>query len=175
MHIRLLIDTRIYRDDYTVTMLSLSQSVGYAIRGLTCLEMGSCETQFVRDIAKCCSVPAPYLSKVFTKLVSAGLLTSKRGWKGGTYLARSASEISLLDLALAIDGDQWIGACLLGLDDCEEFNDCPTHDFWKVERQRIENELRSTSIADVVAFERQRRSSSVCECGEALTNLSEGT
>ena len=139
-------------------MLSLSQSVGYAVKALTCLEMGTCETHFVRDIARCSGVPAAYLSKIFTKLVSAHILTSKRGWKGGTRLARQASEISLLDIALVIDGDQWIGDSLLGLVNCEQFDDCPTHGFWKVERERIENELRRTSIADVVVFESKRRS-----------------
>ena len=143
-------------------MLSLSQSVGYAIKALACMEQETCESKFVHDIAKYAGVPEAYLSKLFTKMVAAGILESKRGWKGGTSLARPAAEISLLEVAQVIDGEGWIGDCLLGYD-CGGLDECPTLEFWRAERKRIEKELGKITVADIAEFERQRQFSVRCK------------
>jgi Rrf2 family protein len=54
-------------------------------------------------IAQAAGVPAPFLSKVLGRLVDRGLLRSKRGRGGGFVLGRPASEITLADIALALD------------------------------------------------------------------------
>lgn len=48
--------------------------------------------------------PAPYLGKVLQKLARAGVLRSKRGRTGGFVLGRPASEITLADVVLAVEG-----------------------------------------------------------------------
>lgn len=139
-------------------MFCLSQSVGYAIQALTFLgEHHGEEAGLVRLVADRSGVPAPYLAKLFKKLVDARILESKRGFKGGSRLARPAEEISLFEISDAIDGHDWLGACMLGQSECSEARGCPTHAFWKVERRRIEERLRHTTLADVIAFERNRR------------------
>lgn len=137
-------------------MLCLSQGVGYAIKALTCLEASDESKGFVRDLAEASGVPKAYLAKLFKKLVDAGLLESKRGWAGGTRLARPASEISLLEISEAIEGQEWFGRCLLGMAECSDERACPAHDFWKATRGAIKEKLRRTSLADVIAFERKR-------------------
>ncbi len=132
-------------------MLSLSHSLGYAIRALSCLVSGECESAFVRDLAKCADVPPAYLAKLFTRLVDAGILESKRGWKGGTRLARPAQEISLLEIAEVIEPKEWLGSCLMGLGTCHPSNyQCPTHAFWAEERARIKEKLASLTLQDVI-------------------------
>ena len=56
-------------------------------------------------------VPAPYLTKHLQSLVRAGVCESVPGPRGGFRLARRASEISLLDVTLAVDGDEPAFAC----------------------------------------------------------------
>jgi Rrf2 family protein len=58
----------------------------------------------VRALALACSEPAPVLGKVLQKLARAGLLRSKRGRTGGFVLGRPASEITLADIVLAVEG-----------------------------------------------------------------------
>lgn len=134
-------------------MLSLSQSVNYAIRALACLERGRCGSKFVKDLAECAGVPPAYLAKLFTRLVGAGILEAKRGWKGGNRLTRPADQISLYDIAEALEGDQWANTCLLGRGVCIPDQPCPNHSFWTVERTRIAEELRKTTLAQVIAFD----------------------
>lgn len=64
-------------------MFCLSQSVGYAIQALACLE-GSCSGQprTIKEIAGCSGVPGSYLAKLIKKLVKAEILSAKRGPNG---------------------------------------------------------------------------------------------
>ncbi len=58
----------------------------------------------VRDLADLQGLPFDYVAKLFTKLRRAGLTDSTEGKNGGFRLARSAHEISVLDVVHAIDG-----------------------------------------------------------------------
>jgi Rrf2 family protein len=54
-------------------------------------------------IAQAAGVPAAFLSKVLGRLVDRGLLRSRRGRGGGFVLGRPASDITLADIALALE------------------------------------------------------------------------
>lgn len=56
-------------------------------------------------------VPAPYLAKSLQALASAGIVTSLAGRHGGYRLSRPASEITLLDVVLAVEGEQAFFRC----------------------------------------------------------------
>ncbi len=143
-------------------MLTLSQGVGYAVKALACLsEDGG--PHFVRDVAECAKVPPAYLTKVFKKLVDAGILRSKRGWAGGTRLARSPETITLLEITEAIDGKDWNRGCLLGQDLCSDERACPAHNFWKIERKAIAEELHHITLAACIEFERKRGTLGTCK------------
>jgi Rrf2 family protein len=57
----------------------------------------------VTALAEAAGVPAPFLSKVLGRLADRGLLRSRRGRGGGFVLGRPASDITLADVALALD------------------------------------------------------------------------
>jgi len=59
-----------------------------------------------------------HLSKVMQRLAKAGLVKSNRGPKGGFTLARSADEITMLEVFESIDGPLTDCACLLGTPVC---------------------------------------------------------
>lgn len=148
-------------------MLSLSNNVGYAIRGLAQLE-SSGDRGFVKNIARDAGVPPAYLAKLFKKLADAGILETKRGWSGGTCLARPAEEISVLEVAEALDGEDWFSRCLLGMDDCSAQRSCPTHDFWEATRASVKQELRRVTLRAVIDYEREQRAGSAAKnpsCG----------
>ncbi len=130
-------------------MLSLSQTTGYAVLALSCLEQSG-RPVFAKDIAACTGIPSAYLSKILHSLTRSNLVISKRGFRGGFLLSRSAGAISVMDVAEAIEGPDCLPRCLLGLKDCEQERACPTHDFWARERQRIECELRRVRLSDVL-------------------------
>lgn len=134
-------------------MLKIAQSANHAIKALACLGRDECSRGLVKQIAKCSGVPAPYLAKLFTWLSEAGVIGTKRGRAGGSWLARPPEEISLIDIVEAVDGREWQKSCLLGNASCSDVRACPVHDFWRTTRRRIEGELRGVTLRDVIAFQ----------------------
>lgn len=138
-------------------MLSLSQTTGYAILALAYLDDVDDQWVKVREIGSCTDIPLPYLSKLLHKLGRAGIVVGKRGTFGGYALATPPGEISLLQVAEAVEGDSWMPKCLLGLTHCDLKLACPTHDFWTRERARIEAKLSNITVKDMARSERRRR------------------
>lgn len=56
-------------------------------------------------------VPAPYLAKSLQALAGAGIVASLPGRRGGYRLGRPATEITLLDVVLAVEGDERFFRC----------------------------------------------------------------
>jgi Rrf2 family protein len=108
----------------------------------------------LRDIAKAAEVPYAYLAKRMPDLANAGLVSTKRGLRGGITLTREPQAISLMEVSEAVDARMWLGRCLLGLEKCSDERSCPMHTYWKGTRQEIERLLRTTTLADVSAHER---------------------
>ena len=137
-------------------MMALSQTTGHAIRALTCLAGRDTQPVFIQDIAECARVPQAYLAKIVKKLNMAGIIESKRGYRGGIWLSRPAAEITLLEISEALDGESFFSGCLLGAAFCSDDRACPTHQFWKKARVAIRRELAETTLSDVVRFYKRR-------------------
>lgn len=138
-------------------MLPLSQTAGYAVLALSCLEDPGGDPALVQDVAARTGIPRAYLSKLMNSLAHKGLIKAKRGNKGGVILAQPAREISLDVIAEAVDGESWRNGCLLGFSTCSDDRGCPTHAFWKEERERIHAHLKQNTLADIARFEHSTR------------------
>ena len=84
----------------------LSRAAEAALKALPLLDPRGPEApgREARALALACGEPAPFLGKVLQKLARAGLLRSKRGRTGGFVLGRPASEVTLADVVLAVEG-----------------------------------------------------------------------
>jgi Rrf2 family protein len=56
-------------------------------------------------------LPGPYLAKCLQALSGAGIVTSTQGRSGGYRLGRPATDITLLDVVVAIEGDDALFRC----------------------------------------------------------------
>ena len=138
-------------------MLPLSQSSGYAVLAMSCLEDPGGKPTLVVDVAARTGFPRPYLSKMIHKLAKVGLVMAKRGNKGGVVLSLAAKEITLDLIAEAVDGAEWRNQCLLGFKECTDERACPAHTFWKSERDHIHRCLKDISLEEIRTFEQQSR------------------
>ncbi len=131
----------------------LSQTFGYAVRALGYLAQVD-EPTFVRDIAAATAVPGPYLAKLINMLSRKGLVMTQRGTRGGVMLARSATEISLMEICEALDEPVVRQRCLLGAGPCSDEQSCPAHKFWVKESASIRAFLGRTSLGDIARSRR---------------------
>jgi Rrf2 family protein len=136
-------------------MMSLSNTTGHAIRALACLAEVSNPPANIKEIAERSEVPQAYLAKIVKKLNDSGIVSSKRGKKGGIWLSRPPKLISLLDISVALDGENFLGACLLGSGYCEGKRVCPTQKFWEKNKEVIRKELARTKLSDVLEFNKK--------------------
>ena len=126
-----------------------SQTVEYALRAMTFLGSRPTVATTTEVIARETQVPAGYLAKVMRDLVVAHLLTSQRGPNGGFAIARSSERITVLDIVNAVDPIQRIRSCPAG--NPFHVKLCSLHSRLDAAMAMIENELSSTTLADVVA------------------------
>jgi Rrf2 family iron-sulfur cluster assembly transcriptional regulator len=144
------------KENRELDMMSLSNTAGHAIRALACLAGCKNPPANIRDVAECADVPQAYLAKIVKKLNDSGIVESKRGNKGGIWLARPPKLISLLDISLALDGEDFLGRCLLGTEYCSDERACPTHKFWVKNKEMIRKELDRIKLSDVLDFNTAR-------------------
>jgi Rrf2 family protein len=131
-------------------MMCLSQTTGYAVYALSRVDDSRGQPRRIRDIAEHTGLPKAYLARIVSQLAHSGIIHAKRGYRGGIVLTQPAEEISLLRIVEAVEGKNWLGACLLGLDHCAGFAACPTQAMWKRLRDEITGVLRTTTLADVI-------------------------
>lgn len=85
--------------------MRLNRSVEYGIEGMAFLAReGRERSTILREVSRATSISEAFLSKVFQKLVRSGLIRSRRGFRGGFFLARPASQITLREVIEALQG-----------------------------------------------------------------------
>lgn len=94
--------------------MQINQATDYGFRAALYLA-GSSSGDLVeaQTIARQESIPMRYLLKIMPSLIRAGLVRSQRGVGGGYALARSPSDITLLEIIEAIEGPIRLNRCLV--------------------------------------------------------------
>ena len=59
----------------------------------------------IKDISSNANIPQNYLEQLLSKLRRADLVKSVRGARGGYTLAKSAKEIKIVDILIALEDD----------------------------------------------------------------------
>lgn len=124
-------------------MTNFSLTTGYAIEALASLARHGSDSMLVREIAGVTEIPLPYLSKIIQRLVDAGIVESKRGYKGGVKLSRPPGAITILEIDAAVEGHR-IGS--------NEETPRP-NTFWEAFHKAYRAKLAAMTLADVLEYE----------------------
>jgi Rrf2 family protein len=85
-------------------MISVTSKSRYAVLAMAELARSGDRPVPIAALAERRAMPVQFLEQLFSTLRRAGLLVSHRGVKGGYTLARSADEITVLEVVQALDG-----------------------------------------------------------------------
>ena len=103
------------------------------------------------SVAEAQGLSLDYLEQIIPSLRDAGLLTSKRGARGGYELARSPAEITVGHVLRALDGDILPMRCI-GEDHlpCDRGDTCTARAVWETVHGRVLDALDGMTLADLL-------------------------
>lgn len=123
-------------------MLGIKRETDYAVRTVLHLAtVGDGVHVQVRDVAAHRLLPLSFVRRIVARLRSAGILTTTRGMGGGIGLARPASEISLLDVVLAMEDSVALNRCMDAEHTCPLAGSCPAQLVWSEITALLESHL----------------------------------
>lgn len=135
-------------------VLQVSRKIDYGLRAMIFLASvaGDSIVPF-REIAREMHIPEDFLAKILKTLVNGQLVASVRGARGGYRLARSAEEISFLDIIEAIEGPIQLNLCLAesskGKDFCGLSSSCTMHSVWREGQDRMLEVYRKAKLSEL--------------------------
>lgn len=105
----------------------------------------------IHSIAERQHIPIKYLENILLSLKKAGILRSKRGNKGGYYLARPPEKITLGEVIRIIDGPLAPIDCAsrTAYEACSEEPACRLKSVWVKVRNALSDIIDNTTFADV--------------------------
>lgn len=125
-----------------------SKACEYAIRAALYIAVKSIDGSKlgIKEIAKEIDSPAHFTAKILQTLSREGIISSIKGPNGGFYLDPKAKPITLNSIVNAIDGDDVLHSCSLGLKLCSDIFPCPIHNDIKAYKERLRNVLKEQTV-----------------------------
>lgn len=98
----------------------------------------------VQQLAEQQQLSPTYLSKILTRLVKGGMITSSSGANGGYLLVRNWEGITFLDIIHAIEGKTSLFDC-----DVDHGPECLIQKVMISAEEKMEEELRNQKLGDI--------------------------
>jgi len=131
-------------------MLQLTKDGEYAVRAILFLASQPLgKISLISEISKVQDIPKSYLAKIMQHLVKVGLVNSRRGAKGGFFLARPADRITLRQTIEAVEGPIYLNVCLIRKGECPRDEICPVHPVWREAQEKLFSVLESKTMAQL--------------------------
>ena len=130
--------------------IGLTRRGDYGVRAMITLARPGAGQLTAAALASATGIPANYVPQVMGDLVRAGLVANRRGRSGGYRLARDASDVNLLAVVEAVEGDGRRRTCVMRGGPCRRDGPCDVHDAFFRAQQAAFDALASVSLADAV-------------------------
>ncbi len=139
-------------------IMKLSTKVRYGTRAMLDLacHYGNAPV-LLKDISKRQEISLKYLDRILSSLKAAGLVKTLRGAKGGYVLNHPPAQITVKQIAEALEGPLALVECLQSKTYCRRVNSCVTHDIWSELNRAMEAVLKTTTLEDLVVRESQKK------------------
>lgn len=140
-------------------MIRLSKLTDYGFVLLTRFAAGdNGSVHNAPDLAAATGLPLPTVSKLLKLLARGGLLSARRGSKGGYELARSAAKINATDILAVLEGPMGLTDCVshpAGVCDIEQ--SCQVRGHWRRINDAVIEALEKVTLAEMAAPVSRRR------------------
>jgi len=140
--------------------MKLSTRTRYGTRALLDLALHNDEGLVsLKDIAQRQEISLQYLEHLITPLLTAGIVRSTRGSKGGVSLARPTQQIKLQEVFRILEGSIAPVECVDNPRVCPRSESCVTRDIWGELKKAMDGVLESTTLQDLVERQKVKKTS----------------
>ena len=131
--------------------MKLSTRSRYGTRALLDLALNRGERPILlKEIARRQQISLAYLEHLIAPLITAGIVRSVKGPKGGVSLARSPENVKLSEVIQILEGSLAPVECVSDPALCERSEYCVTRDVWNELKNVMESVLDATTLQDLV-------------------------
>jgi len=131
--------------------MQMTKGVEYGIEGILYLARHERdEPALIREISRATAIPETFLSKIFQRRATKGLLRSRRGFRGGFRLARPAGRITLREIVEALQGPIEFHRCLDHLRARGRKGRCHLKRVFEKAQRRVASVLEKTTLEDIL-------------------------
>lgn len=127
--------------------MQITRQADYAVRAVLYLSKltngGRAPTN---KIAHDQQIPPSFLAKIISQLSVAGVVQTSRGARGGVYLSRPPSNITLLEVVEAIDGPIALNECVGNHSSCVFCDSCEVQAVWSAAQSHLVDHLAATDF-----------------------------
>ncbi|MDY6822041.1 MAG: Rrf2 family transcriptional regulator [Deferribacterota bacterium] len=126
---------------------------GYALRVVTYMAKKNSKNIFMRsELSKECDIPDSFLGKILQSLTKSNILSSIRGKYGGYKLAKNIEDITIYDVIIAVEGENFIylNKCLFDNNFCKHIKECTIRKALKKINNNFIKELKSYNIKSLI-------------------------
>lgn len=131
-------------------MIRISKLTDYATIILSYLTLDNEGVMSATHIARATHLSAPTVSKILKILSESGIVKSYRGTGGGYQLAHLASDITLADIVVAIEGPFAMTECSASLSACALDSLCAVKGNWQLINKIILTALAGVRLSEMV-------------------------
>ena len=128
-------------------MFQVPAKTQYAIRALAHLARSGGDS--AARISSAQNISGKYLEGILNQLKLSGIVVSDRGRGGGYRLSRPASEILMIDIVAAMEGDLRPVECVDDSTVCSMGAFCMPRRFWLGLKDSVEGYLKSVNLGDL--------------------------
>ncbi|HSV97104.1 MAG TPA: RrF2 family transcriptional regulator [Spirochaetota bacterium] len=100
------------------------------------------------DISEREDISEKYLGQIIIHIRSSGLVGSVRGARGGYFLTRHPSQITVMDALTVLEGSLCPVECVESRQ-CDRADECSTRRVWSMLNDRITETLSGITLADM--------------------------
>jgi Rrf2 family protein len=128
--------------------MKISKKTQYGLRAMVYLAKQKGKICSLREISKKERIPFNFLEKIFSKLETKNLISSKKGKKGGYFLAKAPEKIKIGEIINTLEGEKPLVKCLESF--CPREKKCLAKNFWKKLNYVTKPALNSITLSDLI-------------------------
>lgn len=128
--------------------MQMSKKSQYGLRAMIYLARNFKKDQPIplKDVSKAENIPFDFLEKILLQLEKARLIKSKKGMKGGYFLAKKADKITPGDIISVLEENIEPVHCV----GCPMAHSCTSQDVWDEVKESINSALNASTLAGLI-------------------------